>query len=57
MKSQMQMFYEEDRKIGDLNELFMELVREGLTRRELEINIARRPSLWGRFSNWLEKLP
>lgn len=57
MKSQMQIFYEEQRKIGDANETFMELVKDGLTRQELARNIERRPVLWSRFSAWLETLP
>lgn len=55
--SQMQMFYAEQRKIGEANETFLFLVKEGLTREELEINIERRPALWQRFENWLDKLP
>lgn len=57
MKSQIQIFYEEQRKIGAGNETFMELVRDGLTREELERNIARRPALWSRFVGWLDQLP
>ena len=55
--SQRQMFYASHRKIADANELFLEFVSEGLTKVDLERLIARRPSLWGRFSNWLPKLP
>jgi len=57
MKSQLQMFYEEQRKIADANLTFLELVEDGLTRQELQRNIERRPELWARFSNWLDKLP
>jgi hypothetical protein len=57
MKSQMQIFYEEQRKIGEANQTFMELVKEGLTREELARNIARRPVLWSRFTAWLDQLP
>lgn len=45
------------RMIAETNELFLEFVADGMTRRELERNIERRPELWGRFSNWLDKLP
>ncbi|MBC8737147.1 hypothetical protein F6X40_10040 [Paraburkholderia sp. UCT31] len=51
------MFYQEQRKIADGNATFLDLVRDGMTREELATNIARRPSLWGRFANWLEVLP
>lgn len=57
MKSQMQIFYEEQRKIGETNQTFMELVKDGMTREELARNIERRPVLWSRFASWLEKLP
>jgi hypothetical protein len=55
--TQLQMFYKAHRNIADANELFLQFVDEGLTRAELEKLIARRPSLWGRFSHWLPKLP
>lgn len=55
--SQRQMCYEAERRAADVNVLFLELVEDGMTRKELEANIKRRPALWGRFSNWLTKLP
>lgn len=57
MPTQEQMFYQAHRQISDANETFLELVADGLTREELQRNIERRPSLWARYSNWLEKLP
>ena len=57
MKSQMQIFYEEQRKVGDANQTVMELGRAGMTREDLSRNIARRPVLWSRFSAWLNTLP
>ena len=57
VKSQTQIFYEESAKIGRTNELFLQLVKEGMTKEELQRNITRRPALWGRFSNWLPLLP
>ena len=53
----LQMFYDEQRKIGETNLMFLFLVEEGMTREELERLITKRPALWGRFSNWLERLP
>jgi len=57
MPTQEQMFYQAHRQLADTNLLFLELVKDGLTREELQRNIERRPSLWERYSNWLEKLP
>lgn len=57
MKSQLQIFYEEQRRIGEANETFMELVKGGLTREELQRNIERRPVLWSRFAFWINVLP
>lgn len=57
MKTQIQIFYEEQRKIGKGNETFLELVADGLTREELQRNIERRPVLWSRFSGYLNTLP
>ena len=56
-KTQLQLFYEAQTKAHELNETFLELVRDGLTRKELQQNIDKRPELWGRFKNWLDKLP
>lgn len=55
--NQFQMFYREQRNIADINLLFLELVGDGLSREELTYLINKRPALWGRFSNWMDKLP
>lgn len=57
VKSQLQIYREIERKIANLNEAFMDLVREGLTKEDLEAMIERRPELYGRFSNFLNVLP
>ena len=57
MKTQFQMFYDEQRKIGEVNEAFAEIAKLGLTRKELAKLIKMRPALWSRFSNWLKVLP
>jgi hypothetical protein len=57
MKTQMQIFYQEQRKIGEVNEAFAEIAKLGLTRNELAKLIKKRPALWSRFSNWLKVLP
>jgi hypothetical protein len=51
------MFYDAERQSSERDQLFLELVRDGLTKRELNENIQRRPSLWGRYKGWLNKLP
>lgn len=56
-RTQLQMFYAAHRQVAETNNTFLELVKEGLTREELEINIERRPALWQRFENWLPVLP
>lgn len=55
--TQKQMYYRASRRIAVINETFLELVKEGMTKQDLIKNIARRPMLWGQFSGWLEKLP
>jgi hypothetical protein len=55
--TQKQMFYQEQKKIADINNTFMELVKNGLTKQELARNIERRPALWDRFSGFLQTLP
>ena len=57
MKTQFQMFYDEQRKLGEINKTFLEIVYLGLTRKELAKLIKKRPALWSRFSNWLKVLP
>jgi hypothetical protein len=39
------------------DETFLTLVKSGMTKRDLSANIRRRPALWSRYSNWLDKLP
>ena len=55
--NQIQMYYAAVRRGGELNELFLELVRDGMTRDELQKLIDKRPERYGRFSGWLERLP
>jgi len=57
MKSQYQLQAEVAKQNGDINRTFMEIVKDGLTKEELQTNIDRRPELWGQFSGWLETLP
>jgi len=55
--TQEQMFYATGKRNAELNLQFLEFVRDGLTRQELQKCIDRRPGLWGRWSNWLNVLP
>lgn len=57
--TQTQMFYDAVRRLGERDQLFMELVQgeDGMTRDELETNIARRPAHWSRYENFLSLLP
>ncbi len=57
MKTQVQIFYQESNKLGEVNETFNEIVKQGLTRDELAKLIKKRPAIWSRFSNWLNVLP
>ena len=56
-KTQAQHFYTATENAQKGNETFLMLVREGLTRNELERLIEKRPSLYRRFAGWLDKLP
>jgi len=57
MKTQEQFFWEEHRKIANLNQVFMEMVKDGMTAKELEALIEKRPHVYSRFSHWIAKLP
>ena len=54
---QTQMFYKSVSDYARSCETFLFLVKHGMTRKELELLIKKRPALWGKFSNWLTKLP
>lgn len=57
MKTQEQIYWEERRKIADLDHAFMAMVKDGLTANELKALIAKRPHVYSRFSHWIFKLP
>jgi hypothetical protein len=57
----MQLFYSEQRKIGEDNEMFMLLVNgsngDPLKKEDLEKMIDRNPRVWSRYSGFLKTLP
>ena len=57
MKTQMEMFWESHNRLARRNEAFLDAVKDGMTRQELESLIKRRPNIWGAYSHWLDKLP
>lgn len=56
-KTQEQHFYSAAENAANGNQTFLMFVSEGLTRSELAKLIEKRPSLYRRFSGWLDKLP
>ena len=52
-----QMLHAAEKNSANMNLLFLRFVEDGMTRQELQKNIDRRPALWGRWANWLDKLP
>jgi hypothetical protein len=55
--TQLQMFWQAHHQIAECNLLFLQFVKDGLTKEHLQRLIDHRPSLWSRYSNWLSKLP
>lgn len=57
MKTQEQHYYNAVRKNAEADRTFLMLVKNGMTKTHLQKNIDRRPSLWSKYSNWLNILP
>jgi len=51
------MFGHAQQRSFDRDQTFLDLVKGGLTREELEKLIAKRPLVYGGYRNWLQKLP
>jgi hypothetical protein len=51
------MYYDAAKRDAEQNKLFLDMVKEGMTQQELKALIKLRPNLWGKWSNWLDKLP
>lgn len=57
MKTQLQMFYEEQRKIGDRDILFMDMVRDGsMTNQQLQRLVDKWPHRYGGYAGFIGKL-
>ncbi len=59
MKTQHQLYRQAAQQNADINTVFLEMVQHPtapLTSVELAALIKKRPALWGRFSNWVDKL-
>ncbi len=56
-QSPIQAWYQAEQQAARVNEVFLFLVKEGMTREELATCIERRPALWQRFEDWLPVLP
>lgn len=54
---QSQMYYAAVERSAAADKTFLELVRSGMTKRDLQRSIERRPALWGKYESWLSKLP
>jgi hypothetical protein len=51
-------FYDSVRKIGERDELFMDMVRAGdMTQRDLKALIARNPGRYSRYAGYMPQLP
>lgn len=58
MMTQEQHFWTSHYRSAAIKSHFVRLVTTGnITADELEKLIARRPEVWGRFSDWIAKLP
>lgn len=55
--TQLQMYREAERTSAIVNQDFLWLVKEGMTREDLQSCIKKRPALWTRFEQWVDKLP
>ena len=55
--TQAKMYYAAEKQSAELNDQFLWLVKNGMTRKDLGRCIELRPDLWSRFSNWMEVLP
>lgn len=57
--TQTQMYYRAVDEAARMDETFLFMVtckENPMTNDDLKKNIERRPELWGRYSNWIEKL-
>lgn len=58
MKTQLQIFYEEQRKIGERDRFMMDLIRDNdLANQQLQKLIDRWPSRYSGYAGFIGKLP
>ena len=60
MKTQLQMFYDEQRKIADRDQAFMDMINDPdnpMTNTDLKCLIARWPERYSRYAGFIGKLP
>ena len=55
-EEQKQMYWGAFNRSARANEAFLDLVKDGLTKRELTALIEKRPGLYRRFEKWIAKL-
>jgi hypothetical protein len=56
MKTQEQLYYDSFNRSAQLNHAFLDAVKNGLTKKELQTLIQKRPNTYKRFENWIAKL-
>jgi hypothetical protein len=54
--TQYQLYQRARDQAAEMDRLFLDMVRQGMTRRELETNIKRRPAVWSRYAGFINKL-
>lgn len=55
--TQEQLYTRSRDQAAGMDKLFLDMVRQGMTRQELERNIKRRPAVWSRYAGFINKLP
>ncbi len=60
MKSQQQLFYEAQRKLGEFDRAFMDLVKDPqnpMTNDDLRVLVKKYPERYGRYAGFIGTLP
>jgi hypothetical protein len=56
-QTQISMYYDAVRHLGERDAAFMDIFQDGLTRQDLATNIERRAGYWGRYASFFQSLP